>query len=65
MLIIKRHGNKEFDLDSSKVDIDPPIEMEAEDQGIVDTQSIYKVSKIKFKNERRFLDDYLSMEDAK
>lgn len=58
VLLIKRQGSAPFDLTDSKVKINPPPEMQMEDMGIISTQSIYKVEKMEFMNNFKFLEDF-------
>jgi hypothetical protein len=41
------------------------IEMVMEDKGVIDSTLMYKLAKIRFINDKMFLEDYLSDEDAK
>ena len=65
IMIVKKPINPELEEDDTAEPMEEPFHPVIRDKGIADSQRMFRLAKIKFRNDKKFLEDYLSMEDAR
>lgn len=65
VLVMQRTGNQEYDPTEDGDQERMQLQLEMRDKGVSDSHKMIKLAKIRFANDKRFLEDYLSMSDAK